>query len=197
MSKSRVEAFSDGVIAIAITLLVLDIPVPERAGPHGLAHDLGHNWPHFVAYAVSFLTIGVIWINHHAALRRLIVVDHGVLALNLLLLLFIGLLPFSTALMANFLRRHSGAHLAAAIYAGSFLAMSITFFAMQRYVLSRPGILDPTIDEASRRVIARRNAVGLIPYAVATAAAALSPYVTLAICGAIALYYALPQTTAT
>src|SRR5436305_13773041 len=86
MDKARLEAFSDGVIAIAATLLVLNIDVPDPA--HGeLARELGRQWPSYAAYAVSFITIGIIWINHHAMLSRLAAVDHSVLLLNLVLLL--------------------------------------------------------------------------------------------------------------
>src|SRR5256714_2160676 len=127
MSKARVEAFSDAVIAVAITLLALDLRVPDPAAPGSLAHHLGQQWPSYAAYVVSFLTIGIIWINHHAMIRRLRAVDHSMLVLNLLLLLCIGALPFTTALIAEYLRASQGQHLAAAIYACSFLAMSVTF----------------------------------------------------------------------
>jgi len=99
MSPNRLEAFSDGVFAIAITLLVLDIHIPVPEAGRTLADELGTQWPSYVAYAVSFLTIGIVWINHHAMIQRLRKVDHEVLVLNLLLLLFVGLLPFTTALM--------------------------------------------------------------------------------------------------
>src|SRR4029077_20256206 len=90
MSPTRLEAFSDGVIAIAITLLVLDIQVPKTGPGMSLAHALARQWPQYVAYLVSFLTIGIIWINHHAMIRRLAQVHHGVMTLNILLLLTIG-----------------------------------------------------------------------------------------------------------
>lgn len=196
MSKSRVEAFSDGVIAIAATLLVLDLTVPRSTPRHGLAYGLAHEWPIFAGYAVSFLTIGVIWINHHAMLRRLATVDHTLLVLNLLLLMLVAILPWTTLLMADYLRASEGEALAAAVYSGSFLAMSCVFFAMQYHALvRRPHELTPQLSDAARRAILRRNRAGLLPYAVATAVAPLSPYLTLAICGAIALFYALPTTT--
>ena len=196
VSKSRVEAFSDGVLAIAITLLVLDIPVPSPQAHWSLAHVLVHDWAHFAAYAVSFLTIGVIWVNHHAMLRRLASVDHTLLILNIVLLLFIALLPWSTALMASFLTASRGQHLAAAIYSGSFLAMSCVFYAMQRHALyAKSAELTPQLSDAARAAIARRNRAGLLPYAVATVAAPLSSYLTLAICAAIAIFYALPTTS--
>src|ERR1700716_3602291 len=131
MSKTRIEAFSDAVIAVAITLLALDLHVPEPGGSASLAHRLGEQWPNYAAYVVSFLTIGIIWINHHALLQRLVGVDHAILMLNLLLLLTIGVLPFSTALMAEYLNASHGENLAAVIYGGSFLLMSLAVFAMQ------------------------------------------------------------------
>jgi uncharacterized membrane protein len=79
VSKVRVEAFSDGVMAVAITLLALDLHVPDPAGPGSLAYRLGEQWPNCAAYIVSFVTIGIIWINHHAMLRRLVTVDHTIL----------------------------------------------------------------------------------------------------------------------
>ena len=196
MSKSRVESFSDGVIAIAATLLVLDIAVPPATRGHGLAYGLGQEWPALAGYAVSFLTIGVIWINHHAMLRRLATVDHTLLVLNLVLLMLVAILPWTTLLMADYLTKSHGEGLAAAVYSGSFLAMSCVFFAMQYHALRRrPHELTPQLSDAARATILRRNRVGLLPYAVATAAAPLSPYLTLAICGAIAVFYAWPTTT--
>src|SRR5690349_6598660 len=100
MPKNRVEAFSDGVIAVAITLLALDLPIPAAEPGRDLARTLGHDWPSFAAFALSFMTIGIVWINHHAMLRRLARVDHWVLFGNLLLLMGICVLPFSTALLS-------------------------------------------------------------------------------------------------
>ena len=104
MTTSRTEAFSDGVIAIAVTLLVLDIKVPGPGTHGGLGHALADQWPSYAAYVVSFATIGIIWNNHHATLHRVRRIDHGLLVLNLLLLLTIGVLPFTTSLMAAYLR---------------------------------------------------------------------------------------------
>jgi uncharacterized membrane protein len=193
MSPGRLEAFSDGVFAIAITLLVLDLHVPDPTTTTNLAAALGDEWPSYVAYTVSFLTIGIIWINHHAMIRRLAAVDHSVLSLNLLLLLFVALLPFTTALMAAYLREVRGEHLAAAIYSGSCLLMGVAFASINRYVLMvRPDLLATPVSESRRRAILRRAVAGVVPYAIATALAVLTPYASLAICGAIAIYYALP-----
>src|SRR4051794_25870940 len=163
MSKARIEAFSDAVIAVAITLLALDLRVPDPASPGSLAHHLGQQWPNYSAYVVSFLTIGIIWINHHAMLQRLARVDHTVLVLNLLLLLTIGVLPFSTALMAEYLNASHGQNLAAVIYGGSFLLMALAFFAMQRYMLlAKRQLFQDRLTPAVRRAVLRRNAIGLV-----------------------------------
>ncbi len=196
MSKARIEAFSDGVIAVAITLLALDLKVPDPGSTASLAHRLGAQWPNYAAYVVSFVTIGIIWINHHAMFRRLTRVDHTILILNIVLLLTIGVLPFSTALMAGYLKASGGEDLAAAVYAGSFLVMSLAFLSLQRHVLlGKTELLSDHLPPVARRAILRRNAVGVVPYIAATGAAFITPYLTLAICATIALFYALPATT--
>src|SRR3954447_20267997 len=85
MSVGRLEAFSDGVLAIVITLLILDVKVPARATGH-LSHELVRMWPHYAAYLLSFLVVGIIWLNHHAVVQLLARTNHAVLILNLLLL---------------------------------------------------------------------------------------------------------------
>ncbi len=192
MSKSRLEAFSDGVIAIAITLLVLDIKVPPQHSGD-LAHELGAQWPSYVAYATSFLTIGIIWINHHQMIGRLRTVTHGVLFLNLLLLLVIGVLPWSTALFADYLTDGSGATLAAIVYGSSLIAMALAFYILNHHIIfGRPELLAEPLDDAERIRIDRRNRAGFVPYVVATAGALVSPYVTLVISAGVAIFYALP-----
>ncbi len=198
MSTGRLESFSDGVMAVAITLLVLNLDVPSPPAHPSLAHALASNWPKYAAYVISFLTIGIIWINHHAMVGRLRQTDHPILTLNLLLLLSVGVLPFATNLMASYLRESRGQHLAAAVYSGSFLLMSILFAAMNRHILFRKAhLLATPLSEARRRQILRRGITGLLPYTVATALAPVSAYVTLAICGAVAVFYALPLASGT
>ncbi len=196
ISKARVEAFSDGVIAVAITILALDLHVPDPAGHGSLLDHLGDQWPSYAAYVVSFLTIGIIWINHHAMLRRLVRVDHTIMVLNVVLLLTIGLLPFSTALMAQYLRASQGQNVAAVVYGGSFLVLSIVFFTMQRHLLiAKQHLLQSYLTAEVRRSVLRRNAFGLLPYTVATLGGILTPYLTLAICAVLAVFYGLPTTT--
>jgi len=193
MSTSRLEAFSDGVIAVAITLLVLDLRVPRPAGTGSLARHLIEQWPGFAAYVVSFLTIGVIWINHNAMLRRLASADHSILTFNVLLLMCIVVLPFTTSLMAEYLTAPTGQHLAAEIYGGSLLVFALVFLAMQRHVLiNRAQLLRDPTPPVMRRSILRRTAVGVLPYLLATVGGLLSPYFTLTISAAVAVFYSLP-----
>lgn len=192
MSPNRLEAFSDGVFAIAITLLVLDLDVP-KPGSGSLGHELLAQWPQYAAYVVSFLTIGIIWINHHAAFSRLRTVDHSIMIWNLGLLLTVGLLPFTTSLMATYLKEGSGESLAAAIYGGSFLLMGVVFVGANRHILlHRRHELKQAPGEAAARRTLRYAALGVLPYLLATVLAFVSPYITLAICAACAIYYALP-----
>ena len=192
MSTNRLEAFSDGVFAIAITLLVLDIHVPEP-GSGSLGRELLAQWPSYAAYVISFITIGIIWINHHAAFSRLRAVDHSILILNLLLLLGVGILPFTTSLMATYLKEGSGEGLAAAIYGASFLLMGLVFVIANRQILlRRPQLLREPIERETARNILKYAALGQIPYALAVVLAFVSPYITLGICAACAVYYALP-----
>jgi uncharacterized membrane protein len=193
MGTNRLESFSDGVIAVAITLLVLDIGVPQLGRRETLLHALLHNWPHYAAYVVSFLTIGIIWINHHAMISRLARADQSILILNLLLLMSIVLLPFATELMAAYLRAPSGQSLAAGVYAGCFLLMAVAFSVLNRHILlARAHMLSAEMPVQERRRILMRSVSGLAPYLVATILAVVSAYVTLAICGALAVFYALP-----
>jgi uncharacterized membrane protein len=194
MSPNRLEAFSDGVFAIAITLLVLDLHVPTPgSGSGSLGHQLLAQWPSYAAYVISFMTIGIIWINHHAAFGRLRAVDHSILIWNLLLLLSVGILPFTTSLMATYLKEGSGESLAAAIYGASFLVMGGVFVGTNRQILfRRPELLREQIPPASAHRILRFAALGQIPYALATVLAFVSPYITLVICATCGVYYALP-----
>ncbi len=198
MSTGRLESFSDGVIAVAITLLVLNIVVPDPATTSRLGHALAQQWPHYAAYITSFLTIGIIWINHHAMMSRLREADHAILILNVLLLMSVAVLPFATNLLATYLKHSQGQHLAAAIYALSFLVMSTLFSLLNRHVLLRKAhYLQTPLPEAERRRILSRAVVGFVPYAIAAALAPVSAYATLGVCAAVAVYYALPAASGT
>ncbi|HEX5195440.1 MAG TPA: TMEM175 family protein [Solirubrobacteraceae bacterium] len=193
MSTNRLESFSDGVFAVAITLLVLGIAVPSTHDPGSLAHKLAHNWAQYAAYAVSFVTIGIIWINHHGMISRLRAVDHTILILNLVLLMTVAILPFVTELIAAYLREPHDRDVAAAVYSGAFLVMGVVFSLENGVILlRRADLLAVPLSLDRRRQILGRAAGGVTPYAIAVAVSFVSAYAALAICAALALFYALP-----
>ncbi|WP_158726410.1 TMEM175 family protein [Tomitella fengzijianii] len=185
----RLEAFSDGVIAVAITLLVLDLRVPGADGARSLAHALGALWPNYLAYVISFLAIGIIWINHHTLMRRLAGADRSVLALNLVLLMCIAVLPFTTSLMATYLDVPGG-RLAAVVYAAAFLVTSAVFLALEAHVLRRrPHLLRAPLPAGERRAVLRRGALAPPAYLIAGLLGLATPYLTLAVCVLMGLFY--------
>jgi uncharacterized membrane protein len=194
MSTNRLEAFSDGVFAIAITLLVLEIKVPEDAGD-GLGHALADQWPAYAAYLVSFLVIGIIWMNHHAVIDHLRAADRPLMALNLFLLLWIGLIPWPTRLVAEYMREGGESErVAALVYAGTMTMMGIAFGLLWRYAASRRrGLLASELSDAEIASRTRRFTIGAPIYGVALVVALFSAPASLAIIAALAVYYALPQ----
>jgi uncharacterized membrane protein len=184
---ARLEAFSDGVFAIAITLLALDLPRPE--GPD-LWRELGQAWESYAAFLVSFLTIGIIWLNHHALIDRIAAADRTLLFLNLMLLMWTSMIPWPTGLVADRLG-HDGAEAAAVVYAVVFLAMAVTFRSIWLHA-QRSGKL-AALTPAQIAHLDRRNAVGLTSYAVAVALAFVVPAASLAVCFFVAAYFLLPD----
>ncbi|MGX1748584.1 TMEM175 family protein [Glutamicibacter protophormiae] len=188
----RVEAFSDGVMAVAITLLVLDLRVPEPEPGRSLARGLLELWPNALAYVISFIAIGIMWLSHHTMFHRLARVDHSVLVLNLVLLLCIVVLPFTTSVLSSYLDVPGQGVLAAVLYAGSLLVTSSLFFSLQYHLLKRrPHLLREAPDPVQTRSILRRGLVSIPVYVLAAAAALVSPYLTLGICMALGLFYLL------
>jgi uncharacterized membrane protein len=193
VDRGRLEAFSDGVFAVAITLLALNLAV---AGPgHGsLAHQLTHQWPAYVAYAISFFTIGIIWVNHHALFRTVPRVDRAVVFLNLLLLFFVVAIPFATATMAMYLRQGGAdARLATAVFAGVFEGMSLAFGGVFLYVVGRRLVAVP-LTPATAGALTVRFTIGTAAYLLAIGIAFVSAAAALAITGAVAVYYVFERT---
>jgi uncharacterized membrane protein len=188
MSKARLEAFSDGVIAVAITLLALDLTVPEPG--HGeLLTQLGDHWPQFAAYVVSFFTIGIIWVNHHARVSLIVVVDRTLLFLNLVLLLFVVLIPFATATMAMYLTSGSEeSHIAMAVYAVVLEGMALSFTAMFEWSLG-DGRMLVSVPVGQRRNERLRGSIGTLIYAAVFGVAFISAPLALALVGVTAVYY--------
>ena len=143
MDRSRLEAFSDGVFAVAITLLALDLTV-EGPGHGPWLDQLHDKWPAFLAYLISFFMIGIVWVNHHALVRSITKVDRLLLFLNLVLLLFVVLIPFATATEADYFPHNDGdARLAMVLYAGVFLGMSVGFGAIFEWTLHGERVYQP------------------------------------------------------
>jgi uncharacterized membrane protein len=169
----RLEAFSDGVFAIAITLLVLELDVPGGEG--GLWNELGDEWPSFASYLVSFWVIGIIWVNHHAVFDHLARVDRPLLFLNLMLLLWVTFLPFPTALMAEHLKSGVDESVAAAVYAGAMSLMGVSFGVVWTYITRHRDLLgvELTDDEIGRRT--RAFTIGTPIYLLSIGVAFISP----------------------
>ncbi len=195
MDRSRLEAFSDGVFAVAITLLALNLAVAGPGPGHpSLLHQLGNHWPSFVAYVISFFTIGIIWVNHHALVRNIAVVDRTLLFLNLLLLLFVVAIPSATATMADYLTAGGqDAKVATALWAAVFEGMSIGFTAMFEWTLHE-GRMHQPVPRDARWPVRVRFYVGQVPYLIAIGVAFISPPVSVAIVGLVAVYYIFERT---
>jgi uncharacterized membrane protein len=188
VETGRVEAFSDGVFAIAITLLILIVGVEDT--PHGdLGHDLVEKWPAYVAYAVSFLTIGIIWTNHHTVFRQFARVDRPLLLLNVLLLMVIAFVPFPTRVVAEFARSPDDRRAAALLYGITMTLMAMLFFAVWIYGSRR--LLRADADRREVTGITRSYTPGIPTYGGATLLAFLSPVASLVVFAAVALFYAL------
>ncbi|HET6761405.1 MAG TPA: TMEM175 family protein [Gemmatimonadaceae bacterium] len=186
---ARIEAFSDGVFAIAITLLILEIQVPPQTAHGELRDALVDLWPSYLAFLASFMTIGVMWLNHHRLFTLINKRDDGLIAFNLLLLLGITWLPFPTALIAeHLLGPHVDQQTAAVVYAASFFAIAIVFNVMWRYAC-RVRIVDEHVNVAA---ITKQYALGPIMYGVLIAIAFYSADWVLILSALYALYFALP-----
>jgi uncharacterized membrane protein len=195
-ATNRTEAFSDGVLAIAITLLVLDLHVPPRDTlDPPLAAALAKEWPVYAAYVTSFLVIGIIWVNHHAVFELIGRVDRVTLFLNLLLLMSVVAIPFTTALLSEYLiDTGSNARTAALVYSAIMLTMSLGFAGLYTYVARRPELLADGVDPtAVRASIVRFSAVGILLYLATLVVALVSAPLCLLAHFLIALYYCFQQ----
>ncbi len=188
MSTARLETFADGVFAIAATLLILNVEVPEL-GEHSLAHELVRLWPAYVGYAVSFLTIGIIWVNHHTVLRQIRGVDRIFLFINVFFLLCIAFIPFPTRLLATYVRTGDG-RAAAVAYGVTLTATAIFFNLMWRYAIGDGGrLLRSDADRREVDGITRSYRPGVPMYAGATVVGIFQAEIAAALFAAIALFY--------
>ena len=186
MTTNRLEAFSDGVFAIAATLLILN--VVEPAGP--LGQGLLQIWASYVAYAVSFVTIGVIWINHHGVMAQIAKVDRLFLLVNVIFLMLIAFIPFPTRLLAEHIMA-DGAQAAALAYGITLTGTAVMFNVMWQYAAHDKRLLRENASERAVRGITRSYLPGPFIYLVATVSAVVSPQLSAVLYAAIALFYVL------
>lgn len=190
---TRVEAFSDGVIAIAITLLILEIRVPaiEDASPDQLLQALRDLWPSYFGYIISFATIGIMWANHHSIFRVIARTDHYLILTNLLFLFFLATIPFPTALMAEYLG-HPAERVAVIVYSGWFLITALSYNLLWTYASRANRLIDANADPAVVTSISSRFRLGPPAYGLAFLLSFFSTPATLALLLGFALLYVLP-----
>lgn len=190
LRTGRLEAFSDGVFAIAITLLVLDIAVPASAEEH-LLRSVADLWPAYLGYVVSVSTIGAMWLGHVAITEYLERADVGFVRLNLLLLLVIAAFPFPTRLFADYIGQDSPERVAVTIYGLSFLLASTLLLVLWRYAL-RERLVRPDADDEEIQFLTKRLTPGLASYLVLITAGLFLPIIAVIGYLAVALYYIIP-----
>jgi uncharacterized membrane protein len=193
VDRGRLEAFSDGVFAVAITLLALNLFVPGPGHGH-LLMQLGDRWPSFVAYLISFFTIGIIWVNHHEFVKNIAVIGRTLLFLNLVLLLFVVMIPFATGTMAEYLTAGGqDSHVSMALFAGVYEGMGAAFGALFLYTVRRGHTLY-AIEPEARRAVMLRFTFGAFAYLAAIAVGFFAPPISLGIVGLVAVYYIVDRT---
>jgi uncharacterized membrane protein len=185
---ARTAGFSDSVLAIAITLLVLDLRPPQLAPGQSLGEALAAQWPRYVALVSSFALIGLIWIHHHRLFRMLERADHTLLNLNLLLMLAVLVVPFPTALLAEYPYER----VSAVLYTSVVACNALLFNVMWRHICRRPGLLRPDIDRVVVRIVGLQYQVGAITYLVLVAISFFSVYASIVGNILAAVYFALP-----
>ena len=192
----RIEAFSDGIFAIAITLLILDIKVPVLRGPGAtrnvnLAAALLAQWPAYLAYVISFMTVLIMWVSHHKLFLHIRRIDHIFLVLNGLLLMGVTAVPFPTALLSAYINT-SEAKTAGAVYCGTFLVIAILFFMLWRYASQDRRLLARSLDVESAAAITRQFRFGPPLYVLAFLLAFVNVWAGLGMCTALAIFFAFP-----
>ncbi len=189
MSKARLEAVSDGVFAIAITLLVLTISEPTDYAH--LSEQLRERVPSFAAYVVSFAIIGIMWLNHHSILSHIERVDRAFFYLNLLLLMTVSFLPYPTGVLGHALSRGQATRTAAVVYSATMAANGYTWAALWLYASRGRRLLRASFPEQERRMATLLFTSGTVAYTLSIAIALVNAKACLAFHALLAVYYAL------
>ena len=190
----RLEAFSDGVFAIAITLLVLDLHVPVQADieHRGLISALLGQWPIYMAYVLSFVTVLVFWVNHHVTFKHIARVNQGFLILNGLLLMAVSVIPFTTALLAEYIQRPERKTVEV-VYSGAFVLAGVIYNRLWVYATNNRRLTGRDANMQAITAITRQFHSGLAAYGISFVVAFFSAEISLAICILLAIYFALPS----
>jgi uncharacterized membrane protein len=189
----RIETFSDGVFAIAITLLIIEIGVPHVTVTESLSEKLVHLWPSYLGYATSFLVIGTVWANHHNRFRLIVRSDHVMLFLNVLFLMCVAFIPFPTALLAEYIREEEHRTTAVAVYSGTLAVTAVFFTLLWLYAAGNYRLVDRSVDRSLLRAMTRRFVFGMLLYVLAFALAFISPAASLGLIVFLALIFVLPE----
>jgi len=189
VSTARLETFADGVFAIAATLLILNVDAQVGDGTTDLGKRLLEIWPSYIAYAVSFVTIGIIWSNHHTVMAQLGKVNRTFLMLNVFLLMCVAFIPFPTRLIAENFHDRTELEPAALAYGATMTVMSICYISLWLYAIGGGRLLRDDSDSLTVSGITRSYLPGAPMYFTATLLALVSPVASVALFGAIALFY--------
>lgn len=194
-SKNRIETFSDGVFAIIVTLLVLEIKVP-----HILIHENTEQLfsalialsPKFISWLISFFTVCVIWVNHHRLFKIFTAIDHGLFWWNALLLLWISFIPFPTAVLGDYHNNQT----AILFYGIIMMLMALTFSLMRIYVFKNKSLLSKDVDIQNFKKGTLYSIIfGPVLYCLGALSSFIHPYISFAIYFGIALYFIFPHAT--
>ena len=191
LPKARLECFSDGVIAIVITLLVLEIKIPQVAVDHGeaaLIAAIWHELPKFVSYFVSFFVLAVWWVVHHQFFHFVHTIDRKLIWFNNVFLMWLCLIPFPTALLGEY----PSTRTAACLYGAVTTLAATTFFCMRRYASVQARLLDPDIPQKVIDQSLKRSVMAPLLHGLAAAIAVIAPSIALTIYAVLALYFAFP-----
>ncbi|HRY97890.1 MAG TPA: TMEM175 family protein [Bacteroidales bacterium] len=192
-SKSRVEAFSDGIFAIIITLLVLEIKVPHISEHHSaqnLSYALSGLLPKFIGWLISFFTVAVIWVNHHRIFKQIKQIDQGIFWLNALLLLWTSFIPFPTAVLGDY----PGNIASIVLYGAVMSLMALSFFLLRLYLIRKKGLLEESTDLMSFRTGTMYSLLfGPVAYLTGVGLGFIHPYFAFGIFLGIPLYFVFSQ----
>ncbi len=189
---ARVEAFSDGVIAVAITLLVLDIHVPEVKNGLSIGQALLIQWPSYLGYVTSFLVIGIFWANHHNMFCHIKCTDHVLLLVNTSFLMCIAFIPFATSLLTRYVTVAGEEHTVAVIYSATLLLNGILFDAIWCYVVFKRHLLKDTVTPELTRLLTRNYLIGLPIYLVSLILSLVNVQASLILYLVVSLIYSMP-----